>query len=691
MSWAHPFVAVLAPVAIIAAWWIVRRIGGVAGPAFANIHRRWADRSGLSDNAAASRRQRLRGICLALGAAAALLALARPQWGEIPEQSYERSRDVMLALDLSRSMLADDVTPNRLARAKMLIEALLDQLRGERVGLTVFAGTAFVQSPLSADYEVLRDFLGELDPSYLPQGGTNYTAMLRAALDGFAQPGDGDRFLVVLSDGEALDQEWQQLLPALRERGIRVIGLGIGTPAGALVPDADGGLVKNEQGAAVLSRLEPRTLQALAGETDGAYRDAATWVDIAELVAATVDQGRQGEYVEQRSVRLQDRFQWFLAPALLLLLLSYWLDFPVSPLARALPTRGRRPHPASAPAIAAALMALAAWHAPRLASAAVPDTPPPQSGTASQPNALTTTVAELSAKPALDVPDYARLATETIAFASQPDAPTSGTRAGIIDDALAGVDRGAALDPHAADWPGLRAQLEQLKQVPEPPPQPPQNEQQQQDQPQENGANDEQNQQNQQGGGGGEPNQSGEHGQPQPSEQAQGDDSGEPQHAEAGQPPDDTSAKGDGQETDDDTRPPSGQPAGGHARPHSSEVDQAPADEAASGGGEVEPQDDVQPLAERDAGLGEQESEEQPADEQSAEPAAEQQAQVPQKPASRVIGGGAAMQEHHGETAMAEAVGALERVRDGDSPAVLFDRMNRAEGQPRAAQHDKNW
>ena len=423
MSWAHPFCLGLVPIALVAVWLLFHRAGGGDGACFANIRRLWADRHGLSDRPAAVRRRLLRGVCLAAGAVAALLALARPQWGEVAEQRYDQSREVVLALDLSRSMLADDVSPSRLARAKLLISSLLDQLAGERVGLIVFPGTAFVQSPLSADYEVLRDFLDELDPSYLPEGGTDYESMLRTAVQAFGQQGDGDRYLVVLSDGEALDENWKALIPSVREGGIHVIGLGVGTPEGALVPDGQGALVKDEHGAAVLSRLEPRTLQELAAETGGTYRDAATWVDIAELVNATVEQGTKGTYVEQRAVRLQDRFQWFLGPALLFLLLSLWLEFPIFPLARALPRRGRRPHPASAPVIAAALLGLAAWHSPRLACAAVSDVSPPLSGTARQPNPLTTTVAELSGKPTLGAADYARLATDTIAFASQPNAP----------------------------------------------------------------------------------------------------------------------------------------------------------------------------------------------------------------------------------------------------------------------------
>jgi Ca-activated chloride channel family protein len=668
MTWAHPFTIAAVPVALFAAWWIFHRAGAADVPFFANIKRRWADRHGLSNRREDSARRRLRGLCLAAGAIAALLALARPQWGEIAERSYDQSREVMLALDLSRSMLADDVAPNRLARAKLLISSLLDQLAGERVGLVVFSGTAFVQSPLSADYEVLRDFLDELEPGYLPEGGTDYAAMLRTAVQAFGQQGAGDRYLVVLSDGEALDPNWRDLVGDVRAQGIRVIGLGVGTPAGALVPDTNGGLIKDERGAAVLSRLEPRTLQELATETGGVYRDAATWVDIADLVNATVEQGRRGTYVEERTVRLQDRFQWFLFPALLLFLLSYWLDFPVSPLARALPTRGRRPHPASASVIAAAFLGLAAWQIPSLAIAAVSDDLPPPSGTASQPNQLTATVEALSNQPVVTPTDYARLATDTIAFASQPDAPTDRSRSAVIDDALAAVDRGEASDARAADWPALRERLEQLKQIPEPPPQeqsqPQQNQQPQQ---QENGQQD----QSGDNAAGSSAEQQGDKADAQQSPgtaggspaDAQGSDSGEQQEADAQQ--------NDGQQADSASQP-SGQ--GDQQAGADDQAAFAPQDSAEQRAGRPRSQEEVQPLDAPEAGLAGAEQKEAP-------------------PNTRMVGGGRAMDDAtaHADSALAGVLGDMERVEDGDSPAVLFDRMNRAEGQPRARKSGKNW
>jgi Ca-activated chloride channel family protein len=287
----------------------------------------------VTDRPAAKRRAT--GLWLGLGSALVLTALARPQWGNLEEVVFDQSREVLIALDLSASMLAEDVKPTRLARAKLLIGNLLDELKGERVGLAVFAGTAFLQVPMSSDYEVMRDILPSLDPSYLPQAGTDYAGMLRVANEAFSQSTAADRFLIVLSDGEAHDPDWRRGLEELKKKEVKIISLGIGTFTGGLVPDGQGGVVKDGRGAAVLSKLEPATLEELAQTAGGAYREASNWVDLSELIRQTVEQGKSGDFTKTREVRRAERFQWFLAPGILLLALSFALEIP------SLPTRRR--------------------------------------------------------------------------------------------------------------------------------------------------------------------------------------------------------------------------------------------------------------------------------------------------------------------------------------------------------------
>ena len=334
VHWEQTWILALVPLAPLLAWLVFRGKGGKGGPlSLPRVLRRWAGARAVTDRPSAKRQAT--GLWLGLGSALVLVALARPQWGNLEEVVFDQSREVLIALDLSASMLAEDVKPTRLARAKLLISALLDELQGERVGLAVFAGTAFLQVPMSSDYEIMRDILTGLDPSYLPQAGTDYAGMLRVANEAFSQSTAADRFLIVLSDGEAHDPDWRRALEELKKKEVKIISLGIGTFTGGLVPDRQGGVVKDGRGAAVLSKLETATLEELAQTTGGAYREASNWVDLSELIQQTVEQGKSGDFTKTREVRRAERFQWFLAPGILLLALSFALEIP------SLPTRRR--------------------------------------------------------------------------------------------------------------------------------------------------------------------------------------------------------------------------------------------------------------------------------------------------------------------------------------------------------------
>jgi len=417
-----------------------------------------------------------------LGLTCCVVALARPQWGRIEEPVFEQSREVLLAVDLSRSMLTEDVRPSRLDRAKLLIRSLLENLAGERVGLVVFSGTAFLQSPLSSDYEILVEFLPALGPDFLPEGGTNYRALIDTSLAAFGNVANADRYLMVLSDGEATDDDWRSQLPALKEKGIRVVGLGVGTPGGSMIPDGSGGFVKDERGAVVVSKLESGTLEELALGTDGAYRDASSWVDLAALLQETVEAGQKGEFVETNTVRLVERFQWPLALGLWLLLVSFCYEFPVRARPRTItvrpeppvlpPTGGATPAASGAkPAgtVAAATVALLiALMLPPPASAQAIVAPDAASAPEDSPSAaLTKVVGRLSAAPAHTGGDWAEFARETVLWGRQLRDGMQPVPEGPVRDALGAVDLGKGLDAKAADWPKLREELEALLKKPE--------------------------------------------------------------------------------------------------------------------------------------------------------------------------------------------------------------------------------
>ncbi len=459
--WPHAFWLLLIPVGLLAL--NLRQRRAATANARPKITQAEARQSSLVLGPATARSGAARAhLLFTFGLVAAILAVARPQWGQLEEPVFDQAREIIIALDLSRSMLAEDVKPSRLERARLLITSLLERLKGERVGLVVFSGTAFLQSPLSSDYEILREFLPVLNPDYLPEGGTNYDALLETSLAAFGASSAADRFLIVLSDGEAQSTTWQKHVDELKTKGIRVLSLGVGTDDGAMIPDGAGAFVKDERGAVVMSKLTPTSLRELADKTDGRYIDASSWVDLAQLIQGTVEQGKRGEFKENTRVRLAERYQWPLGAALFLLLLSFWREFPVRPRPRAI----QLAVPAGkAPAgLAIAFLVTLLWPAP---SARAAEPAAPASAALAAP--VTQLVNRLATLPQASAPDYAELAHTTLTFGERTQAAHQPVPEGAVRDALAAVASGAALDPKSADWPALREKLEALLPKKDPP------------------------------------------------------------------------------------------------------------------------------------------------------------------------------------------------------------------------------
>jgi Ca-activated chloride channel family protein len=470
----------LAPLILLFVWELARHTARAVST-WPKIARAWAGAFDVSLGARHTTADTRPRIWLWFGLACCIVALARPQWGMIEEQVFDQAREVIIAVDLSRSMLSQDVKPSRLDRSKLMIQSLLDGLKGERVGLVLFAGTAFLQSPLSSDYEILREFLPAMTPDYLPEGGSNYRAMLETSIQAFGTT-TADRYLIILSDGESTTDDWNSLNDSLKQKGIRVIGLGVGTAQGSFIPDSTGGFVKDERGAVVLSRLNSSTLQELAQVTGGAYADASTWIDLPGLLQKTVEAGKKGEFSEKNTARKIERFQWFLAPGLLLLLISFWAEFPVRPRERALPlAAGQTPKARNVPlqSTVAAGAVLVLLLISSFGPVARADEPPPSSDTMAKP--LSTTVARLAEQNTLTARDYSELAQTTLTYGQRIKSAKQRPVESAVRDALQAVALGEKSDEKAADWPRLRQELEELLKKEEPPKQDEQK--QKQDQP----------------------------------------------------------------------------------------------------------------------------------------------------------------------------------------------------------------
>lgn len=253
------------------------------------------------------------------------IALARPRYGVVLEESEARGIDLMIALDTSRSMLAEDISPNRLDRAKLAVLDLVDRMRGDRVGLIAFAGSAFLQCPLTLDYDAFRATLDATDTDSIPTGGTN----LAAAIEEASAALDDERnfkLLVILTDGEDLEASGIAAARAAAENGLRIFTVGLGSTRGELIPirDASGNrsYLRDAGGELVRSALDESTLREIAAVSDGFYAPIGTGGGLQSLYDRLVAELP----TEELGMRVQEipleRYQWPLAAALLLLFLE---------------------------------------------------------------------------------------------------------------------------------------------------------------------------------------------------------------------------------------------------------------------------------------------------------------------------------------------------------------------------------
>ena len=256
-----------------------------------------------------------------------VLALVGPEWGFRWEEVKRRGVDIVIALDVSQSMLAEDVKPNRLQRAKLAIQELVPLLRGDRIGLVAFAGTAFVQCPLTVDAGAFSLVLEDVSPSTIPRGGTAIAQAIRAALDAFTGSPGGSRALVLITDGEDHEGDPVAAAKEAAKAGVTIFCIGIGTPEGELIPvtDAEGhqAFLKDREGRTVKSRLDETILERLALATGGSYvRATATSFGLDLLYRERISRLEKQEAESTMRKRYTERFQWPLALAFLLLLVE---------------------------------------------------------------------------------------------------------------------------------------------------------------------------------------------------------------------------------------------------------------------------------------------------------------------------------------------------------------------------------
>lgn len=305
--------------AVLLRWLEARRRAGAL--------RRFTDAARLPAGALAelARRRRWKGGLLLAALALLVAALLRPRLGFRWEEVQRRGVDVMVAVDVSRSMLADDVKPNRLERARREVKDLVRLLRGDRVGLVAFAGDAFVQCPLTLDASTFTLFLDELSPRSTGRGGTALAEALRRVTAGFDPESPARRVAVLITDGEDHEGDLEGALQEAKEKGVVIYALGVGTAEGALIPLAENGsgYLKDREGQVVKSRLDEGTLERIALATGGAYvRTSGAGRELETIYNERIAKLEGAQLAGSRQRRAEERFQWPLGLAVLLLVLE---------------------------------------------------------------------------------------------------------------------------------------------------------------------------------------------------------------------------------------------------------------------------------------------------------------------------------------------------------------------------------
>ena len=273
---------------------------------------------------ASSGRMKLKFILFTTAVILVILAAARPQFGSKLREQKSEGIEMMLAVDISNSMLAEDFEPNRLERTKYAINKLFDGLEQDRVGVIVFAGDATVQLPITSDYRMAKAFAKRISPSMASVQGTSIGKALSLAEMSFSSGSGDSRVIILITDGEDHEGNVMQAAERAAEQGIRIFTIGIGTPEGAPI-EIGGEFIKDEKGDMVVSKLDEKMLQEIARITGGAYiRATKQSIGLDEIVRAINDM-EQSELSTVRFEEYNEQFQYLIAVAFALLLVEFWL------------------------------------------------------------------------------------------------------------------------------------------------------------------------------------------------------------------------------------------------------------------------------------------------------------------------------------------------------------------------------
>jgi len=297
------------------------------------ILRRFADETLLNELTLSldMRKRRLKTVLIITAVLLGLFSLMRPQWGFHWEKIKRKGIDILIAIDTSKSMLADDVKPNRLERSKLAVKDMVKKLNGDRIGLIAFSGDAFLQCPLTVDYSGFMLSLDSLATDTIQKGGTSISSAIMEAIKVYKKEQKKYKILVLITDGEDHAGDPVKMAKDAKKEGVKIFCIGIGTKEGELIPitnkDGGKGFLKDKSGNAVKTRLDESTLQKIALDTGGCYvRSSGANFGLDLIYEQKLSKIKKKEFKEKMIRRFEERFQIPLAICLLLLLIEPFIS-----------------------------------------------------------------------------------------------------------------------------------------------------------------------------------------------------------------------------------------------------------------------------------------------------------------------------------------------------------------------------
>ncbi|MEC8883040.1 MAG: VWA domain-containing protein [Bacteroidota bacterium] len=266
-------------------------------------------------------------LCLALACMA--VALVNPKIGTKLETVKREGVDVVFAVDVSKSMDAEDIAPSRIDKAKQLVTQIINNLGSDRVGIIAYAGSAYPQLPITTDYSSAKMFLNSMNTDMLSSQGTAIKDAIELAKTYYNDEEQTNRVLVIISDGEDHAGDVASIAESATEQGIRIFTIGVGSEAGDRIPIKRNGVVqsykKDQNGETVITKLDPATLQEIAAEANGEYINGNSTQEVVDKMASALNQMDKKEFEAKQFADFKDQFQWFVAAALFLLIIDVFL------------------------------------------------------------------------------------------------------------------------------------------------------------------------------------------------------------------------------------------------------------------------------------------------------------------------------------------------------------------------------